>query len=202
MSCVKYRIRHSSFPRMNISQEKMKQLEKFNQDQLKVVNNSTAMAEELVSNSYKMSEAQWLHRRYDVKTLADLCPDETTDGPFAQILRYKGRLKDTSLSSSTYDFYKICLQDHSILAALKQSPSMELFPFILYIVVHELIHIVRFSKFIQNFDASCEEKIAEEKRVHEKTHEILSSIRIAGLADVLKFYSKWHRHSTFDGLRN
>lgn len=178
----------------------MKQLEKFNLNQLKVVNNSVAMAEELVSNCYKMSEAQWLHRRYDVKTLADLCPDETTDGPFAQIIRYKGRLKDTSLSSSTYDFYKICLQDHSILAALKQSSDIELFPFILYIVAHELIHIVRFSKFIQNFDASCKEKTAEEKRVHEKTHEILSAVKVAGLTDVLKFYDKWRL--SFDELRN
>ena len=176
----------------------MKKLEKFNPDQLKIVNNSVAMAEELVSNSYKMSEAQWLHRRYDVKTLADLCPDETTDRPFAQIIRYKGQLKDTSLSSSTYDFYKICLQDHSILAALNQSPGMELFPFILYIVVHELIHIVRFSKFIQSFDASDKEKIAEEKRVHEKTHEILSAVKVAGLTTVLKFYNKWR--TTFDGL--
>ncbi|HUV49438.1 MAG TPA: hypothetical protein VMW78_00205 [Anaerolineae bacterium] len=178
----------------------MKQLKKFNPDQLKTVNDSVAIAEELVSNFYKMSEAQWLHRRYDVKTLVDLCPDETTDGPFAQIVRYKGRLKDTSLSSSTYDFYKICLQDHSILAALKQSPGMELFLFILYIIVHELIHIVRFSKFIQSFDASCEERNMEEKRVHEETREILSSVRIAGLADVLKFYSKWH--ASFDRLRN
>ena len=176
----------------------MEKLEKFNPDQLKIVNNSVAMAEELVSNSYKMSEAQWLHRRYDVKTLADLCPDETTDGHFAQIIRYKGQLKDTSLSSSTYDFYKICLQDHSILAALNQSPGMELFPFILYIVVHELIHIVRFSKFIQSFDASDKEKIAEEKRVHEKTHEILSAVKVAGLTTVLKFYNKWR--TTFDGL--
>ena len=178
----------------------MKQLKKFNPDQLKVVNNSAAMAEELVSNSYKMSEAQWLHRRYDVKTLVNLCPDEITDGPFAQIIRYKGQLKDTSLSSSTYDFYKICLQDHFILITLKQSPCIELFPFILYIVVHELIHIVRFSKFIQNFDASCEEKTVEEKRVHEKTHEILISVKVTGLADVLKFYNKWR--VTFDELRN
>ncbi|MEA3428701.1 MAG: hypothetical protein U9Q84_05710, partial [Thermodesulfobacteriota bacterium] len=84
--------------------------------------------------------------------------------------------------------------------ALKQLPDMELFPFILYIITHELIHIVRFSKFIQNFDASYKEKFAEEKRVHEKTHEILSSVKVAGLANVLKFYNKWRM--TFDELRN
>ena len=176
----------------------MENLENFNEDQLKTVNDSVEMAEELVSNFYKMSETQWLHRRYDVKTLVDLCREEIIDGPFAQLIRYKGRLKNTSLSSSTYDFYKICFQDHAILAALKQSPCIKLFPFILYIAAHELIHIVRFSKFLQNFDASSKERIAEEKRVHENTRKILSSVKITGLADVLKSYGNWHK--TIDGL--
>ena len=44
------------------------------------------MAEELVSNNYKMSASQWLGRRYDVKTLAELKPEEIIDGPFAEFL--------------------------------------------------------------------------------------------------------------------
>ena len=43
-----------------------------------------------------------------------------------------------------------------------------LFSLVVYIATHELIHIVRFSKFLQNFHASPDEKQAEEKRVHEK----------------------------------
>lgn len=178
----------------------MEKLEKFDSDQIKTVNNSVAMAEELVSNFYKLSASQWLRQKYDVKTLADLCPDEIVYGPFAQIIRYKGQRKNTSLGSSTYDFYKICLQDHSILSALKKSPRIKLFPFILYIVTHELIHIVRFSKFLQNFDASPEEKMEEEIRVHENTHEILRTIQVSRLADVLKFYDEWRM--PFDGMRN
>jgi len=178
----------------------MKKLQTFNTDQIKIVNDSVEIAEELVSNHYKMSASQWLHRRYDVKTLVDLSSDEVVHGPYAQIIRYKGQRKDTSLGSSTYDFYKICLQDHSILAIIEQISEMKLFSFTLYIIIHELIHIVRFSKFLQSFDASPEEKLEEEARVHKKTHGILKTIRFSGLTDVLKFYNKWRM--PFDGLQN
>ncbi|MBW2569416.1 MAG: hypothetical protein JRD93_03330 [Deltaproteobacteria bacterium] len=178
----------------------MKKLKKFNRDQIKTVNNSVAMAEELVSNFYKMSESQWLGRRFDIKTLTDLITEEIVHGPFAQIIRYQGQRKDTSLGSSTYDFYKICLQDHSILSTLNRSQNIKLFPFVLYIVIHELIHIVRFSEYLQNFDASNEEKMAEERRVHKQTHQILNTVKVPGLADVLKFYYKWR--APFDNLRN
>jgi hypothetical protein len=95
------------------------------------------------------------------------------------------------LGSATYDLYKICLQDDAILAALDQHPELAMLPFALYIITHELIHIVRFSKFLQGFDASAEERLSEEKRVHERTHDILSTIRLTGLATVLDFYKDW-----------
>ncbi|MBU0987474.1 MAG: hypothetical protein KKH68_09500 [Proteobacteria bacterium] len=178
----------------------MQNLETFDAKQIAIVNNGAAMAEELVSNFYKMSASQWLRRRYDIKTLADITPEETVDGPFAQIIRYRGQRKDALLGSSGFDFYKICLQDHSILAALRKWPFLQLLPFIIYIVTHELIHIVRFSKFIQNFDASPQEMLAEETRVHEITHEILLQVRVPDLPEVLKFYERWRR--PIDGLRN
>ena len=177
-----------------------KNLKKFNVTQLKILNNSISMAEELTSNFYKMSASQWLRPKYDIKTLAQLALSEIVFGPFAQIIRYKGQRKNMSLSSSVYDFYKICIQDHSILSALKESPNLKLFPFSLYIVTHELIHIVRFSKFLQNFDASSEEKQNEEKRVHEKTHEILNNVQVPGLSDILKFYHQWRL--PIDGLKD
>ena len=178
----------------------MKNLKKFNPEQIGIINNSVAMAEELVSNYYKMSASQWLHPKYDVKTLADLKPEEIVDGPFAQIVRYKGQRKNSSLRSTSYDFYKICLQDHIILQALNLAGNIRLLPFSLYIVIHELIHIVRFSKFIQHFDATSEERMAEEARVHHHTRAILSSVRVNGLKAVLNFYDKWRQ--PFENLRN
>ncbi len=169
----------------------MEKLEKFNPAQMKIVNNSAAMAEEFVSDFYKMSASQWLRPKYDIKTLVDLSPDEIVHGPFAQIIRYGGQRKNSPLGSSAYDYYKICLQDQTIIATLIKSPQIKLFPFILYIVTHELIHIVRFSKFLQRFNASNEEMIEEEARVHEVTRELLLVVQVSGMKDVLKFYEKW-----------
>ena len=166
-------------------------LKTFTADQLTVVTDAVAIAEELVSNHYKMSASEWLRPKYDVKTLADLAPEEIVHGPFAQIVRYEAHRKNESLGSSSYDYYKICLQDHAIHSALAESSKMQLLPFAIYIVTHELIHIVRFSKFLQSFDASPEDRMAEEKRVHDKTHAILDNVRIAGISKVLKFYHKW-----------
>jgi len=177
-----------------------KTLKKFSGAQIRVVNNSVALAEEIVSDHYKMSASQWLRPKYDVKTLADLSPAEIVHGPFAQIIRYKGRRNDKSLESSTYDFYKICLQDHFILSTLKSSGRLKLFPFMLYIVAHELIHIVRFSRFLQNFNATSVEMLAEETRVHETTHKILKPLPIKDLPPVLTFYEKWR--APIDGLQN
>jgi hypothetical protein len=178
----------------------MENLDTFNPDQIDIINTGVATAEELVSNFYKMSASQWLRGKYDVKTLADLGPEEIVHGPYAQVIRYRGQRQDASLGSSAYDFYKICLQDHSILATVEQSPDIKLLPFALYVVAHELIHIVRFSKFLQNFNASQHEKMAEEARVHELTHEILSPVGISGLGDVLKFYAGWRQ--PIETLRN
>jgi len=178
----------------------MQNLKPFSPHQIKVVDNTVSMAEELVSNHYKMSASQWLRPKYDVKTLVDLAPEEIVHGPFAQIVRYEGHRKNTALGSSVFDYYKICLQDHAIHAVLEDSPYMKLFPFCLYIITHELIHIVRFSKFLQSFDASPQQKHTEEKRVHESTHQILHQIQVSGISTVLKFYKKWRQ--PLEGMRN
>jgi hypothetical protein len=178
----------------------MQNLNPFSTHQIKIVNQTVSLAEELVSNHYKMSASQWLRPKYDVKTLVDLAPEEIVYGPFAQIVRYEGHLKDTALGSGAFDYYKICLQDHAIHTVLKDSPAMNLFPFCLYIITHELIHIVRFSKFLQNFDASPPEKLTEEKRVHENTHQILQQIKVSGMSAVLEFYGIWRQ--PLEGMRS
>ncbi len=163
----------------------------FQGNELRVVNEAVDVAEDLTSNAYKMSFAEWRQRHYDIKTVADLSPEEIIDGPFAQIIRYVGRRAETALGSSAYDFYKICLQDHSILLALDDFPRLRLFPFALYVVTHELIHVIRFSKFLQAFDASEQEKIREEARVHKKTRHILKAARVGGMKAVFEFYRAW-----------
>ena len=164
----------------------------FNTIQLDTAYQAVSMSEELVSNYFKMSANQWLKPRYDVKTLCDLNTAEIVDGgPFAQIIRYQAQRPGTSLGSESYDFYKICLQDHTILAALNDNSQLCLLPFCLYIIIHELVHIVRFSRFLQHFEASAEEKLTEERRVHRATHDILAALKITGIDSVLDYFHQW-----------
>jgi hypothetical protein len=172
----------------------------FNADEMAVVNTAVSMAEELVSNYYKMSTSQWAGPKYDIKTLADLSESEIVSGPFAQIIRYEGKLRNEILGSSAYDFYKICIQDHAILKVLEEHPDITLAPFSLYVVAHELIHIVRFSRFLQNFNASDMEKLVEERRVHGITHDVLGPVPTPGMRSVLAFYASWR--SPIDGLKS
>lgn len=167
----------------------------FSPEELQVVTRAATMAEELVSNHYKLSTSQWLNRKYDIKTQAELHPNEIVAGPFAQVIRYKGQPEASPLNSATYDFYKICLQDHQILKTLSEQPDLKLFPFTLYIVAHELIHIVRFSRFLQNFAASEKERTKEEVHVHRRTLEILQNVTVEDLDSVFTFYKAWHTHN-------
>ncbi|MFP4030275.1 MAG: hypothetical protein ACLFRG_15035 [Desulfococcaceae bacterium] len=160
----------------------------FTETQLEGVRAAVGMAEDRVSDFYKLSDSQWFRYRYDVRTLAELEPEEVVDGPFAQVIRYEARPADASLGSSAFDFYRICLLDHAILPAVAELDRISLRPFLLYLVTHELVHVVRFCRFLQNFNASEEEKRAEEQRVHRRTLEILERVRIVGMSAVLDFF--------------
>jgi len=165
----------------------------FNPLQLKLLDDAVAIAEELISNHYKMSSTQWLRSRYDVKTFKDLEGDEIVDGPVAQVLGYSARKKDGTLGSSVVNYYSVCFQDGTILEKIAQNQILSLFPFLVYITVHELIHIVRFSTFQQIYSASSEALCAmeEERKVHAITSKILKCIAIDGMDNVLLYYQKW-----------
>lgn len=163
----------------------------FNDLQLQEVHECARISEELVNNHFKFSESQWSQIRYDVKTLKELSADEIVFGPFAQVLRYVGRKKGNQLESQAFDYYKICIQDHAILDALKKKNGLFLFPFTLYNITHELVHIVRFGRFMHNFFSTEEEKIKEEARVHHHTREILHKVPVTGMNSVFRFYDKW-----------
>ena len=178
----------------------MDALSYFKENELAVVSDAISLAEELTFNDYKISANEWKRHRYDIKTLIDLKPEEIVAGPFAQIIRYEGRKVEDPLASSHYDFYKICLQDHAILRALDANKALAFLPFVLYIVTHELIHIVRFSKFLQNFEASLQEKLLEESRVHEKTRAILQNVSNVPIEPVFAFYRAWEK--PIDDLRD
>lgn len=163
----------------------------FDEKQIECLSRAVIAAEELVSDYYKLSGSEWRLMRYDFKTLRDLLPSEVVHGPLAQILRFTARPGDGFLDADSYDFYKVCIQDHGIIGITGQMPHLDLFAFLLYIASHELVHIVRFSRFFHGFEASLPQKLAEEKKVHETTMAILSKIGAEGMSDILRFYDLW-----------
>ena len=126
----------------------------FELHEIAVLRQSIDLSEELLSEHYKISTSQWKRYRYDIQSLRDLHKDEITDAAFAQIHRYLRHPHERLRGSEPGDFFKICLQDHVIRRAVQRDAVIQLFPLSLYIVTHELIHVIRFAQFLQRFDST------------------------------------------------
>ena len=169
----------------------------FGREEIAVLRQAIEISEELISDFFKISTSEWKRYRYDVQSLKDLHDEEVTEAAFAQIRRYL-RCPDHRLrGSDSGDYFKICLQDHVIRRAILRDPHILLLPLSLYIVTHELIHVVRFARFLQRFDATLAEREAEEARVHALTYRLLENYRIGGLPEVLGAFRNCRTMETF-----
>jgi hypothetical protein len=157
----------------------------FKEKEIGILAQAIEISEELISDSYKISTSEWKRYRYDIQSLSGLSEEEVTDIAFAQIRRYLRRPGDKTRGSEPGDFFKICIQDHMIRKAVERDSHIGLFPLTAYVMIHELIHVVRFAKFLQRFDSTAVEQDAEEKRVHAITYDLLQKTRIDGLPEVL-----------------
>jgi len=160
----------------------------FEAEEIAVLAQAIDASEELISDFYKLSTSEWKRYRYDIQSLSDLGKEEVTDAAFAQIRRYLRRPGDRMRGSEPGDFFKICIQDHVIRRAVERDKGIRLFPLTAYIVTHELIHVVRFAKFLQRFDSTAVEQDAEEKLVHALTYNLLQKTRAEGLSEVLSAF--------------
>lgn len=165
----------------------------FSRTELQQVGAVALLAEELVNNHFKLSSGQWLKNRYDIKTAKDFADHERVDGPYAQVMKYEARKKDVPLGSSSFSLYAICIQDPSIISAVEENEGILLAPLLLYVLVHELVHVVRFLRFKHRYENAAEASVtlAEEKRVHRETQRILESVSMRGLSQVIVFFGEW-----------
>jgi hypothetical protein len=164
-----------------------------------VLRQAIEIGEELISDRYRISTSEWKRYRYDIQSLKDLREEEITDLAFAQIHRYLRCPHERLRGSEPGDYFKICLQDHVIRKAIQRDAHIRLLPLTVYIVTHELIHVVRFAKFIQRFDSTEMEQEAEEKRVHRFTYELLENCKIKDISEVLTAFKDSRVMETFRG---
>jgi hypothetical protein len=164
----------------------------FNSAQVPVAKRAFNDAEKLVSHHFRLSEDQFKKNKYDVKTLAYLDQQEIQDGAFAHLCKYSYEKPGgfTGSDKDGFDFYRICLQDNIILDAVDRANSFIKFsPLMLYIAVHELIHVFRFGNGEIDFNATREEKEKEEDIVHNLTRNALQLVKGHDLEMILDCFS-------------
>jgi hypothetical protein len=166
--------------------------QRFQGSEKSIIQEAVVIAEESTSDFFKLSGSQWRRSRYDILTLEALRDEEISPHALAQLAKYTCCLPGRELKSAHYDLYRICLQDHNILSTLEKQARLALLPLLIYVITHELVHIVRFSYFHQLFDATAAEKEQEEKRVHSLTREILSPFNCPDLEEIALYYHSQH----------
>lgn len=162
--------------------------EYFRQHHKELLKEATVIAEEVTSDFFKLSPCHWRRARYDILTLEALRAEEISSHALALVAKYDGVPSGRVLKSSAFDFYRVCLQDHNILKALAARGNLTLLPLLSYILTHELVHIVRFSRFEARFEASAAERRREEALVHRLTRNILAPLNSLDLGPVMRYY--------------
>ncbi len=144
-------------------------------------------ARELTGDFFHLGAEEARGMPVEVRTLADLEEYEIhADEVLAYIARYG---YSDSRFGRKRDLYQINLQDHNILQSLKRpGEGLRFSPLVLYVLTHELIHVVRFVKFLASFHQSETDRWQEEQRVHAVTHSILSRVPLSGMDAVLRKY--------------
>jgi hypothetical protein len=165
----------------------------FNRKQRLWVGEALEIAESLAEDYFQVHLGNLEQFPYDLQTLAHLQSQEKTHRALAQVCKYEYRKKTPPVKPSTKAFYRICLQDDKILNTVRtETSSLSLLkPLLLYIVTHELIHVIRFSLDPQRFFLRPEEKRVEEKDVHRMTHELLKSFADPQVGLWIERYRPW-----------
>ena len=155
------------------------------------VGEALEIAETLAGGFFQVDLRDSVRFPYDLQTLANLRGPEKTRRALAQVCKYEFHKREVWARRGGTEFYRICLQDDQILKKVLTESLSLLKPLILYIVTHELIHVIRFSLEPKRFYLPSKEKRVEEKDVHRSTYELLRSFRDPQVELLLERYRPW-----------
>ncbi len=154
----------------------------FNPAHLHLLDEAVGISEEMASDFFALSTRYWLRHPYEVKTLGEVGRDDHPGDAFAQLFLYGVRPGEKRLGTDATTLYRISLNDMRILEVVEEE-ELRLLPFLVYLLTHELVHIVRFGSF--RAMPFSEERCKEERMVHGLTREILEKPGISGMKKVL-----------------
>jgi hypothetical protein len=165
----------------------------FSPAEVALVEPAKKRAEELAGDFFHLPRFGPDRYVYEVVTACGLRPQEVVDGVFAHLVRYARVSPGPRQERAPAIFYRICLQDAVILDSLARTEvAFDLEALLLYVLTHELVHVVRIERFEHFYDAAGPEVDCEEALVHDLTHRILGKLPDARIQAVLKRYRE-HR---------
>jgi hypothetical protein len=147
----------------------------FTTSDLTTIGKAAVLAERLTQSYFNLAPHEWKENPYTIFTHKQVGKALYEQDVFAHVVRYEttaGRSKKGRPGEK--ESYGVVLQDPNILLALLRSAMHDLWTLGLFILTHELTHIVRFKKYHVDFFAPVEDRDREEKLVHGITQEILA----------------------------
>jgi hypothetical protein len=155
----------------------------FHADHVEVLDEAISISEDVISDYFSVSADHWVRNPYEVRTLREVNSWEYPGEAFAHLCRYGKNITQKQSGRDSRKFYRICLHDHNILGQTSGGKRERLFPFLIYVITHEFVHIMRFSRYFchPEFDDHNE----EEQKVHLATQDILTPVKVMGMDAVL-----------------
>lgn len=142
----------------------------FSGSERREVDRALSLAESYTGLFYGIPGREWPQYPYEVRTLAEGPGPEAP--VFADVVRAVPL--EAAEGRSSRPRFRVRLRDDVILAKSRDVGEVGLFPMLLYVLTHELVHVVRFGSGLADFDAPPEERRCEEARVDAVTRRILA----------------------------
>ena len=158
----------------------------FTQSDLVTIGRAALVAEQLTVDYFDLPGDEWRRNRYGVFTRKVAGDFLYVDDVFAHLIRFKTVKSRSKDEQGKEESLGILLQDPNILRALLRSRMHDLWTLALFVLTHELVHIVRFRTFQVDLFTPETDRQGEEDLVHEITGEILSGV--ANMDSLLQMY--------------
>jgi hypothetical protein len=144
----------------------------FSREQRRMAIRALGEAEDHTSSYYCIPPHRWQQFRYDLLTRQDT---EWEPLPEVVLARVQCIAKVHPRQSQAFDFYRIQLNDPSILsAAVRENLGKSLYHFLVYILTHEMVHLVRLTSILGHEKDIAPSLDSEETRVQKISRQILS----------------------------
>ncbi|MDR2947280.1 MAG: hypothetical protein LBV79_11130, partial [Candidatus Adiutrix sp.] len=98
----------------------------FNAEQVLTLDRAWLLAQSLVAEAFRFDFEDFRSWPVDIKRYPELAPEEMAEGVFAQLFRYLR--PGPALVGARQDYYRVCLYDPAILAAVAAEPGLALEP--------------------------------------------------------------------------